>query len=106
MNNRPELSLVIPDDLIETIAAAVAERLLPALNSRPIQEPWPEWMAVETAARYLDVSPQRLRKLVAVRQIPFHQEGRGCRVLFRRGDLDEWMAGFHIPVRNGHRPTG
>ncbi|MBA3844185.1 MAG: helix-turn-helix domain-containing protein, partial [Actinobacteria bacterium] len=52
---------------------------------------WPEWMGVETAARYLDVSPQRLRKLVAAGSIPHVQEGPGCRVFFGRADLDRWM---------------
>jgi excisionase family DNA binding protein len=62
-------------------------------------------MAIETAARYLDVSPQRLRKQVAHRQIPFHQEDKGCRVLFRRSELDDWMSSFRVPARaswNGH----
>ncbi len=54
-------------------------------------EPWPQWMTVETAARYLDVSPGRLRKLVARRQVPFAQEGKGCRLNFSRDDLDQWM---------------
>ena len=60
-------------------------------------------MAVETAARYLDVSPQRLRKHVAQRRIPFHQEDKGCRVLFRRSDLDDWMSTFHV---SAHAPRG
>lgn len=106
VNEPRQLSLAIPDELIDAIAAAVAQQLLPVLHSTEDRETWPAWMAIETAAHYLDVSPQRLRKLVAQRQIPFHQEGRSCRVLFRRSDLDEWMSGFRIPVRNSHRPTG
>lgn len=54
---------------------------------------WPEWQSIATAARYLDVSPERLRKLVARRAIPFHQEDVGCRISFRRRDLDDWMSG-------------
>jgi excisionase family DNA binding protein len=95
-----QLTLTIPDKLVDAIAAAVAEHLLPVLRTAGDGERWPEWMAIETAARYLDVSPQRLRKLVARRQIPFHQEDRGCRVLFRRSDLDEWMAEFRVPTRS------
>lgn len=52
---------------------------------------WPEWQSVESASRYLDVSPERVRKLVAARRIPYSQEGPGCRVFLRRRDLDEWM---------------
>ena len=94
-----QLGLAISDELLEAFAAAVAERLLPVLRSAANGDPWPAWMSIETAARYLDVSPQRLRKLVARRQIPYHQDGRGCRLLFRRTDLDQWMAGFRVPTR-------
>lgn len=55
-------------------------------------EAWPEWMSVQTAARYLDISPERLSKLKQRGTIPHHQEGgRGCRVFFKRVDLDAWM---------------
>jgi len=98
-----DLNLTVPDEVIEALAIAVSQRLLPALRAAGEMERWPEWMAVETAARYLDVSPQRLRKQVAQRQIPFHQEDKGCRVLFRRSDLDEWMSSFHVPARTRRR---
>ncbi len=96
----PRLGLTVPAEVIEALATAVSERLLPTLRSTNGTEAWPEWMAIDTAARYLDVSPQRLRKLVARRQIPFHQEDRACRILFRRSDLDQWMAGFRVPTRD------
>jgi excisionase family DNA binding protein len=69
---------------------AALDAVAAALPAVPV-EPWPEWMNVETAAAYLDSSVERLRKLVARRQIPFVQEGPGCRVFFRRSDLDAWM---------------
>jgi len=97
--SEPRLSLTIPDEVVEALAIAVSERLLPHLRATGETERWPEWMAIDTAAQYLDVSPQRLRKHVAQRRIPFHQEDKGCRVLFRRGDLDEWMSSFHVPAR-------
>ena len=100
MTEHSDLSLSIPDALIEALATAVSKRLLPTLQTSGGCEPWPEWMAIETAARYLDVSPQRIRKLVANRHIPFHQEDRGCRILFRRTDLDEWMTRFRVNTRN------
>jgi len=97
--NDQQLALTIPEEVIEALAAAVSERLLPHFHANG-PDPWPEWMAIETAARYLNVSPQRLRKQVAQLQIPFHQEDKGCRVLFRRSDLDDWMNSFRIPARN------
>jgi excisionase family DNA binding protein len=72
----------------EQLAARVKE-----LEAGAASEPWPQWMSVTTASRYLDVSPERLRKLIARRQIPFVQEGRGCRVSLSRHDLDQCMRG-------------
>lgn len=54
---------------------------------------WPEWMSITTAARYLDCTPERIRKLVARRAIPFSQDGPGCRIFFSKTDLDQWMRG-------------
>ena len=44
-------------------------------------------MNVETAARYLDVPEERVRKLKDRRVIPYYQDGPGCRVFFRRAEL-------------------
>jgi excisionase family DNA binding protein len=99
------LALTVPAALVEALAAAVSERILARLHTTTAAESWPEWMAIETAARYLDVSPQRLRKLVAQRRIPYHQEDKGCRILFRRRDLDDWMSSFHIPARHWDIPS-
>lgn len=77
----------VPIDLDEQALRAIAVAL-PCSSGR---ESWPQWMSAETAAAYLDCSVERLRKLVARRQIPFAQEGHGCRLEFSRDDLDEWM---------------
>ena len=82
----------VPIDLNEQALRAIAGAL-PRSTGR---EPWPRWMSAETAASYLDCSVERLRKLVARRQIPFAQEGRGCRLEFSRDDLDEWMRSRRI----------
>jgi excisionase family DNA binding protein len=94
------LALAIPDDavaeIVERVAALVVERMQVESHS------WPEWMSVETAARYLDVSPERLRKLQARRQLPYHQEGPGCRVFFRQKELDAAMS-EHLQSERGDR---
>lgn len=77
----------------EQLAAIAAE--LPA----PAQEAWPEWMSLATAARYLDVSPERLAKAKQRGKVPCYQEGRGCRILFRRAELDEWMGAHRVEAR-------
>lgn len=89
----------IPDSTFDAIVTAAAARTLELLGTQLDQEAWPEWMSVERAAKYLDVSPERLRKLQARREIPFHQEAPGCRVFYRRHDLDDWMTGFRLPAR-------
>lgn len=76
----------------------IADRVDAALAEQARStETWPEWMSVETAARYLDCSPERVRKIAARRQIPFVQERPAARVFFSRADLDGWM-------RAGARP--
>jgi excisionase family DNA binding protein len=71
---------------VDAIAAA-----LPAPT-----KPWPEYMGVERAAAYLDMTPEALRKLVQRRKIPFSQEGPGCRLSFARADLDEYARRHRI----------
>jgi excisionase family DNA binding protein len=69
--------------LVERIAAEVAARL-----AVPEASPW---LDVAGAAEYLSCSPERIRKLIARREIPFHQERPGSRVFFHRRELDEWL---------------
>ena len=80
----------IPPELVDAIAERAAAIAVERLQLE--SQAWPEWLSVETAAKYLDVSPERLRKLQARRQLPYHQEGPGCRVFFSRRELDEAMS--------------
>jgi excisionase family DNA binding protein len=85
-----ELRLVIEAEQLSMLAALLAD-LLHGHQHASVGVTSPEWMNVETAAAYLDCTPERLRKLIARREIPFHQEAPGCRIFFRRQELDEWM---------------
>lgn len=91
----------VPDHFFEHLAQRVAEivREREAGSPRGEAATWPEWMSVETAARYLDVPPERVRKLKEHGQIPFYQSGPGCRVFFNRSELDEWMRGQRVAAR-------
>lgn len=91
------LTVAVPHAVVEAVVAAVTARVLAELSAGG-DESWPAFMSVETAARYLDVSPERLRKLQARGEVPYLQEAPGCRVFFSREDLDEWMAGFRQPT--------
>jgi excisionase family DNA binding protein len=86
-----ELRLVIQGEQVSALAALVADVLHGQVHASA-GEAWPEWMNVDTAAGYLDCAKERIRKLVARRDIPFHQEAPGCRIFFRRQELDAWMA--------------
>lgn len=93
-----EVSLALDDALIGSIAERVAKLLAPERDDEA--GAWPEWMNIETLARYLDCSPQRIRKLVARREIPFAQEAAGCRISFCRRSIDEWLRDSEIPHRS------
>jgi excisionase family DNA binding protein len=67
------------------------EELLAELRADREATVWPAWMNVTTAARYLDMPVERIRKLVARKAIPFVQEGPGCRLAFDRKAIDTWM---------------
>jgi excisionase family DNA binding protein len=87
---RNRVLLELPSDGLEAVAKRAAEIVIEQLETHA-GDAWPGWMGVETAARYLDVSPERVRKLIARREIPFAQEAAGCRVFLRREWLDSWL---------------
>ena len=79
------------DELTERFVAKLVSRL--AAEREPGDpRPHSPWMAIETAAAYLDWPKQRLYKLSASGVIPhYKQEGR---LLFRRDELDDWLRRF------------
>jgi excisionase family DNA binding protein len=79
------------DRVAERIAAFVVARL--DIDDRGNSE----WFDSLHAAEYLGVHRDTLRKLAAERAIPSEQDGPGCKLYFRRADLDAWR-------RSGGRP--
>jgi len=73
------------DRLVDRVAAAVVARLE---NGRADQGD--EWFDSAQAAEYLGLHRDTLRRLAAARAIPTEQDGRGCKLFFRRSALDEW----------------
>lgn len=68
---------------VEAIAQAVAAAIIAAQPK--------EWQGPEDAAAYMDLSPQYLAQLRMKKAGPeYHQVGRRC--LYRRADLDAWLA--------------
>ncbi len=90
------LALSVPDEWVERIAERAAEIVLNRLEAQSTALA-PEWLSVTNAARHLDVTEERIRKLIARRQLPFYQEAPGCRILLRRRELDDWLAAFRQP---------
>jgi excisionase family DNA binding protein len=91
------LTITLSPKALEEIVEEVAARVLAQLAERDDRDgAWPEWMSVETASRYLNITPERLRKLKQRGKLAYYQEGVGCRVFFRRADLDEAMDRWRV----------
>jgi hypothetical protein len=86
---RLPLTVTFPPEFTEALVAEVTARVITELKTPA--DPWPGWLDVPTAARYLSGTEERIYKLVARRAIPYSQEAPGCRIFFERQALDEWM---------------
>ena len=76
---------VLIDRLVERLAEEVATRL-----GGGSAEGSDEWFDSLQAAEYLGLHRDTLRTLAAARAIPAEQDGRGCKLFFRRAALDDW----------------
>jgi excisionase family DNA binding protein len=85
---------VLIDRLAQRLAAAIVEQMA----SHPA-DPQESWLDSQEAAAYLGMHRDTLRRLAAARVLPAEQDGRGCKLHFRRAALDEWR-------RRGGAPTG
>jgi excisionase family DNA binding protein len=85
------------DQILRRLADLVVDRLMER-TAADTSDHAGEWLDARGAAAYLGIHRDTLRKLVAQRAIPVHQDGRGCKLYFRRGELDDW--------RRSARPAG
>jgi excisionase family DNA binding protein len=99
LNHEVEASLL--DALLARLADLVAERLA-ARSPEAAEQNAEEWMDTRRAADYLGVHRDTIRKLAAERAIPTHQDGPGCKLYFRRDELDEWRRSSR-PTSRAHR---
>jgi hypothetical protein len=67
----------------------LAERLIPHFEGKT-QGSDDRWISASDAAAHLGMSVHALHKLTAARQIPFEQDAPGCKLWFRRAELDRW----------------
>jgi excisionase family DNA binding protein len=83
------LPLLVPAELVETIAHRVAELLREQAGAAP--EPVSPWLDVAGACAYLGFSRDRLYKLTAAGAIPCRKKRGGQGLLFHREELDAWI---------------
>jgi excisionase family DNA binding protein len=76
------------DILLGRLADLVVQRLVERTADTKQRED--EWLDARGAAEYLGIHRDTLRKLAAERAVPMHQDGPGCKLFFRRDELDEW----------------
>ena len=86
-----QLTVTLPEQLLEAAADAIAERLLERLPESSTPES--PWLDFDAALAYLGFSRDRLYKLTAARAIPFRKKRDGQGLLFHRGELDRWLEG-------------
>lgn len=83
------------EDLLDLLADALADRLADRLARRDDSEaPEPDdaWLTTAQAAQYLGLHRDTVRKLAAGRDLPCEQDAPGCKLYFRRAELDQWRA--------------
>jgi excisionase family DNA binding protein len=83
----------ILDEFVELLAERVAQRLGASTNADD------EWLDSRGAADHLGVHRDTLRRLAAEQAIPSEQDGPGCKLFFRRRDLDAWRCSNVRPLR-------
>lgn len=80
---------VVLDELLAHLADLVASQVVERL-ARHEPHAVDEWLDTRSAAEYLGIHRDSLRRLAAERAIPAEQAGAGCKLFFRRSDLDAW----------------
>jgi excisionase family DNA binding protein len=93
-----EFTTALVDAVDDVALDKLADRLAPKLAARLAarEQPSDEWMRSSKAAAYLGISVNALHKLTAARAIPFEQEGPGCKMWFKRSELDAWRRGESV----------
>jgi excisionase family DNA binding protein len=87
---------VIVDELLANLADLVAARVIDRLARHATAAD--EWLDTRGASEYLGIHRDSLRRLAAEQAIPAEQAGVGCKLFFRRSDLDAWRRGGATPV--------
>ena len=90
---RAVLESLRPEDvaaLSDGTVVALALRLAPHLHQPTAPAESGGWLDFDGALAHLGMKRGTLYKLTSSGTIPFHQDGPGCKLWFRRSELDEW----------------
>lgn len=82
------VALVVPPELVDAIAAAVAERIV---DLQPLAPAADAWIDADEAAAYIGKSKDRVYDLAQSGALRHGRDGRS--LLFRRCDLDDYLLG-------------
>jgi excisionase family DNA binding protein len=85
----PALGNAVLNELLGQLADLVAAKVAARLAA-PQACAADEWLDTRAAAEYLGIHRDSVRRLAAERAIPSEQAGAGCKLFFRRSDLDAW----------------
>jgi excisionase family DNA binding protein len=83
------ITMPIPVELIEQIAARTAELVLGRIGE--FVTPTSPWLDLEGAIAYTGFGRDKLYKLTAAQAIPFRKKEDGQGLLFHRDELDAWL---------------
>jgi len=83
--------------LLGRLADLVAERVAAQL-AEPAGQVADEWLDSRRAAEYLGIGRDSLRRLAAEGKIQSEQAGVGCKLFFRRSELDLWRCSATGPI--------
>jgi hypothetical protein len=90
-----DLARALLAEIDEDTLDALVQRLAPLLREQlALTGPRDDgWLDAKRAADYLSISANAIHRLTSARQIPFEQDGPGCKCWFRRSELDTWRRG-------------
>lgn len=92
------LARVVVESLRDDPSALAELRELLGLDAAaPAAAAEDPWLDARRAADYAGITLGALYKLKAAGEIPFEQDGPGCKVWFRRSELDAWRRGEWRP---------
>lgn len=83
------LEAFITDLVTEAVQSALQQQQNHLTTLHFEQDQREEVLNADQAATYLHIAKQTLYTLTSKRKVPFYKNGK--KILFRRGDLDEWL---------------